>query len=449
MEPGITMDDKRRLGEELYASTLKLLREHHEFFSSCLPLIASENVPSPAVREALASDFGNRYAEGYPGERLYAACKWIDEVELIAIKLAKAVYGAEFADVRPISGVMANLAAYTAFARPGDVMMALAVPHGGHISHGKKAWGGTAGVVRELQVERYEFDYERFNIDVDGTRRRIERIEREDGKKPRLFMLGASVFLFPHPVREIVDLAREYDAKVVYDAAHVAGLIAGGIFQDPLKDGVDAVTMSTHKTLAGPQHGLLLSWDKYAEQFKSVMFPALHSNHHLHAVAGVAVALAEAAAFYPEYTREIVRNSKALAAELSVRGLDPLYEHLGYTESHVVLIDVSRYMGGRDAEALLEEAGIVVNRNLIPKDYELKTDHRNPSGIRIGTQEVTRLGMGRDEMAQIAELIARVIVKREEPSRVRRSVAELRREFRRVEYAFSNKAEAYQYIEIR
>ncbi|MDW8042557.1 MAG: serine hydroxymethyltransferase [Nitrososphaerota archaeon] len=442
------MSSRAEKAGESFRNVLRWMKKHHEFVSRSIPLIASENVPSPAVREALASDLGNRYAEGYPGERLYAGCRWIDMIELLGIELAKEVYGAEYADLRPISGVMANLSAYTAFAKPGDVMVALAVPHGGHISHGKHEWGGTAGLVRGLQVERYEFDYERMNIDVDGTRRRLERLEREEGKRPRLFMLGASVFLFPHPVKEVAGLAAEYGAKVVYDAAHVAGLIAGKRFQDPLREGADAVTMSTHKTLAGPQHGMLLSWKRYEEDFKRVMFPGLHSNHHLHAVAGVTIALAEAMAFYEEYAARIIENAKSLAEFLVEEGFDVLYGELGFTESHQVLVDVSRYMGGRDAELLLESAGIVVNRNLIPKDYKLKTDHRNPSGIRLGTQEVTRLGMGRDEMREIARFIGRVLVRREDPRKISEEVAEFRRNYRRVRYAFSDTVEAYEYIAI-
>ncbi|MEM0382248.1 MAG: serine hydroxymethyltransferase [Nitrososphaerota archaeon] len=433
-------------GYTYFRRVLECLRKHHEFFRSAIPLVASENVPSPAVREALASDFGNRYAEGYPGERLYAGCRWIDEVELMGVELAKKIFRGSFADLRPISGVVANLAAYTALAEPGDIMVALAVPHGGHISHGKKSWNGTAGKVRGLEIVRYEFDYERFNIDVEGTRRRLEK---EGVAKPKIFMLGASVFLFPHPVKEVAQLASEYGAAVVYDAAHVAGLIAGGVFQQPLAEGADVMTMSTHKTLAGPQHGMVVSNEKYAEGLKSVMFPPLHSNHHLHAVAGVTIALAEALSFYHDYARAIVRNAKALAEALHEEGLTPLYSNLGYTESHQLLIDVSRFMGGRDAEVKLEEAGIVLNRNLIPKDYELKTDYRNPSGIRIGVQEVTRLGMGPSEMKEIARFIARVIVKGEDPKRVRGEVAEFRKEYNKVHYAFSNLTEAYQYIEIR
>jgi len=432
-----------------YRRVLSLLEDHHRMYSRSLPLIASENIPSPAVREALASDFGNRYAEGWPGDRLYAGCKYIDEVELLAVEMGKKVFKAEFVDVRPLSGVMANLVAYTAFAEPRDVMMSLAVAHGGHISHGKKKWGGTAGVVRDLDVERYEFNEESFEIDVDATAKKLRRLESEEGKKPKLFLLGASVFLFPHPVKETRQLADEYGAYVVYDAAHVAGLIAGGIFQDPLREGVDCMTLSTHKTLAGPQHGMLLSWEKYSEKLKEVAFPGLVSNHHLHSVAGVAIALAEAMAFYKEYARDIVRNSKALAQALHSNGVDVLYEQKGFTESHIVLADVTRYMDGREAEERLEQAGIILNRNLIPKDYKLKTDHRRPSGIRMGTQEVTRLGMGESEMKHIADLITDVVVKAKPPAEVAREVEELRKNYRRVHYCFESTVGAYDYITIR
>ncbi|MCS7125824.1 MAG: serine hydroxymethyltransferase [Aigarchaeota archaeon] len=436
-------------GREAFQKVLNLMEEHHRWFRDSIPLIASENIPSPAVREALISDFGNRYAEGWPGERLYAGCRYIDQVELLAIELGKKVYDAEFVDVRPISGVMANISAYIVFANPGDLMVALAIPHGGHISHGKLKWGGTAGVVRNLDVERYEFDEENFMIDIDGTRKRLEKLMREEGKKPRLFMLGASVFLFPHPVKEVAELAAEYDAKVVYDAAHVAGLIAGKVFQDPLREGADAVTLSTHKTLAGPQHGMILSWNKYSEDFKRVIFPGLHSNHHLHAVAGVAIALAEALAFYEEYARQIVKNAKALAESLHEKGIEVLYEHRGYTESHTLVADVSRFMDGMKAEKKLEEANIILNRNLIPKDYRLKTDYRTPSGIRMGTQEVTRLGMREEEMKEIAEFIKLVLVDGREPREVAARVREFRKQFQHVQYAFSSQTEAYQYIKIR
>ena len=439
------MDSEGAEGRQYFQRILELIDKHHRLFKSVIPLIASENIPSPAVREALTCDFGNRYAEGWPGERLYAGCRYIDEVEKIALELAKKVYEAEFADVRPISGVVANLVAYTVFTKPGDLMIALPIPYGGHISHGKEKWGGTAGVVRGLKVDRYEFDEENYEIDVDATKRRIER----KNLKPRLFMLGASVFLFPHPVKEIAELAAEFDAKVVYDAAHVAGLIAGKVFQDPLREGADMVTLSTHKTLAGPQHGMVLSWNRYAEEIKRAVFPGLLSNHHLHAVAGVAIALAEALAFYQEYARKIVENAKTLAQALYERGIKVLYEHRGFTESHTIIADVSEYMNGFEAEKLLERAHIILNRNLIPKDYRLKTDYRTPSGIRIGVQEVTRLGMGKNEMVEIAELIKKVLVDRRPPEEVADEVVELRKDFQHVKYAFTSETEAYEHILIR
>lgn len=435
--------------EAEYRRVLDLLEKHHAMMRKSIPLIASENVVSPAVREALASDFGHRYAEGWPGDRLYAGCKYIDEVELTAIELGKAVFNAEFVDVRPISGVVANLVAYSAFARPGDMMVALTIPHGGHISHGKEKWGGTAGVVRGLDVERYEFDEEMFEIDVDGTAKRLRKIEAETGRKPKLFMLGASVFLFPHPVKEVRELADHYGGYVVYDAAHVAGLIAGGRFQDPLREGADCMTMSTHKTLAGPQHGMVVSWERYGERLKQVAFPGLLSNHHLHAVAGVAIALAEALAFYKDYATKIIRNAKVLAEALYELGVEVLYEKRGFTESHTIVADVSKYMDGRTAEEKLEKAGIILNRNLIPKDYRLKTDYRRPSGIRMGTQEVTRLGMEESEMKQIAEFIADIVVRGKDPAKVAEEVESFRKNYRKVHYCFENTTGAYDYIRIR
>lgn len=411
-------------------------------------MIASENVQSPAVREALASDFGCRYAEGWPGERLYAGCKYIDATELLAIALGKEVFNAEFADVRPISGVVANLVAYSAFAEPGDVMMALAIPHGGHISHGKKKWGGTAGVVRGLEVERYEFNEENFEIDIDETAKKCKELASE-GRPPRLFLLGASVFLFPHPVRDIAGLAQEYDARVVYDGAHVAGLIAGKIFQDPLREGADAVTLSTHKTLAGPQHGMLISWSKYEELLKRTSFPGLLSNHHLHAVAGVAIALAEALVFYKDYARKIVSNAKTLAQALYERGFDVLYDAKGFTESHTLVADVRKFGNGRVIEEKLERANIIINRNLLPRDYKEKTDHRAPSGIRLGAQELTRLGMNESEMDQVAELIKSVVIDGRQPEAVAEDVRELRKDFQKVHFCFSSKTDAYEHVIIR
>lgn len=432
---------------ESYDRILRLLQEHHKWFQESIPLIASENVSSPAVREALASDFGHRYAEGWPGERVYAGCIYIDQVELLCIDLMKRLFKAEFVDVRPISGVVANLVVFTAFAQPGDVMMALPIPCGGHITTGKKELGGTAGAVRGLDVQYLALDYKELNIDIDKTKERVQKLA-EKGKPPKLVMFGASVFPFPHPVRELAETFHNLGATVGYDAAHVAGLIAGKTFQDPLREGADVVSLSTHKTFFGPQHGGVLSWSKHADAVKKATFPGMVSNHHLHALAGVAVACAEMQEFGEEYARQVVKNAKALAQALYERGLKVLAEHKGFTESHVVLVDITQQGDGGTIEETLEKANIIINRNLLPWDIKEGRHFMHPGGIRLGTSEVTRLGMKEQEMGEVAEFVKRVVIDKEDVNKVKRDVAEFRKNYQKVHYCFEDAAEAYKYVRI-
>lgn len=433
---------------ESYNQTLNLLQEHHRWFQKNIPLIASENVSSPAVREALASDFGHRYAEGWPGERVYAGCTYIDQVELLCIDLMKKLYNAEFVDVRPISGVVANLVTYTAFTEPGDIMMALSIPCGGHITTGKRRLGGTAGAVSGLDVQYLALDYKELNIDIDKTKRRVRKLV-DAGTPPKLVMFGASVFPFPHPVKELAETFHDIGAIVGYDAAHVAGLIAGGIFQDPLREGADFVNLSTHKTLFGPQHGTVLSWNKYADRIKRATFPGMVSNHHLHALAGVTIACTEMLEFGGDYTRQVVKNARALAQALHERGFKVLAEHKGFTESHVILIDVTQQGDGGTIEETLERANIIINRNLLPWDIKEGRHFMHPGGIRLGTSEVTRIGMKESEMIEIAEFISRVVVDKEGVSKVKEDITEFRKDFQRVHYCFEEAAEAYKYIRMR
>ncbi|MCS7368810.1 MAG: serine hydroxymethyltransferase [archaeon GBS-70-058] len=433
---------------EAYSRLFSLLEDHHKFFSSSIPLIASENITSYAVREALISDFGHRYAEGWPGERVYAGCRYIDQVELLTLELIKDLFGAEFADVRPISGVTANLAVYSAFTEPGDTMICLSIPNGGHISYGKRELGGTAGLVHGLNVEYFPFNYEEMNIDVDKTKKKIEKLINE-GVKLKLAMFGASVFLFPHPVKELSDFMKSMGMIVAYDAAHVAGLIAGKCFQDPLREGADVVTISTHKTLPGPQRGAILSWNKYADAIKRAVFPGVTSNHHLHTLAGLCVALCEMKAFGREYATQIIKNAKTLAQALWNEGFKVVAEKKGFTESHTILIDVSGHGGGLHVEKILEDANIIVNRNLLPWDLKMGRHFTNPGGIRIGVSEVTRLGMREDDMIEIASFMKRVVINREDPKVVAKDVAEFRKKFNEIKYCFENAKEAYAYIRIR
>ncbi len=405
---------------------LEISKKHHEFFKYSIPLIASENVTSYLVRRFYASDFGHRYAEGKVGKRFYQGCKFIDDLEAMAIELTKKLFNAEHANVQPISGTIANMAAFFALTNPGDTIMSLSVPHGGHISHDRFSAAGLRG----LNVKYYVFDNERFNIDVDATRRKVEKLE----DKPKVFVLGASLFLFPHPVEEIAEIAREVDAKVVYDASHVLGLIAGKQFQDPIKEGADVVTASTHKTFPGPQRAIILCKGELAKTIDRGVFPGVVSNHHIHSLAGYVAACLEMMEFGEAYAKQIVKNAKRLAESLYNLGYDVVCPDLGFTESHQIAVDVSKLGGGDKIAKMLEEVGIILNKNLLPWDDVKKAD--NPSGIRIGVQEVTRLGMKEDEMDAIAELIDITIKEKRSKEEIRMLVRELKSQFTTVKYTF-------------
>src|SRR6478752_2481201 len=427
---------------------LRLLKEHHDWFNNSIHLIASENIPSPAVREAIMSDFGNRYAEGWPGDRVYAGCIYIDQVEIICNDLAKKVFRSEFADCRATSGVVANLAIYAAFSNPGDYMIASSIPSGGHISHGKKEHSGTAGLVHGLLIEHFPFSKEDMTIDVDMTKKKIEEMNNV-GKVPKIAMFGGSLFLFPHPVKELADFLHSYKIYINYDGAHVAGLIAGNQFQDPLREGSDSMTMSSHKTLWGPQGGIIVSFEKYAESVKKAVFPGNTSSHHLHHVAGKAIALAESLEFGKDYAEQVIKNARALAEDLAGFGFGVLGEKRGYTASHQIAVDVSKFGDGGTIEKELEKANIILNRQLLPGDIKAGRHYMHPSGIRIGVPEVTRLGMKKGDMETIAAFIKRVVIDKVDPTQVAKDVSAFRKDFQKVHYAFDNTMLAHEYVRFR
>ncbi len=431
-----------------YDKIFSNLKEHHKWFETSIPLIASENIPSPAVREAIISDFGNRYAEGWPGERVYAGCIYIDNVEVECMKLAKKLYKAKFADVRPISGVIANLAIYSAFTNPGDVMLAPSIPAGGHISHGKKEHSGTAGLVHGLEIEFYSFNAEEMTIDVDKTKAKVKELEKK-GRLPKMAMFGGSLFLFPHPVKELADFLKSFDMHINYDAAHVAGLIAGGKFQDPLREGADTMTMSTHKTLFGPQGGLVLGSKEHEERIKKAIFPGLTSSHHIHHMAGKAIAFAEALEFGKDYAIQILKNAKAFAEALSDVGFKVLGESRGFTESHQIAVNVLDYSDGGKVEAELEKANIIVNRQLIPGDIKAGRHYFHPGGIRLGVSEITRIGMKQEEMKEIASFIKEIVIEKKDPKKILPKVKSFRNDYQQVQYCFDNKLGAYEYVKLR
>ena len=432
--------------KDAYDEVFTNLEKHNKWFENSIPLIASENIPSPAVREAIISDFGNRYAEGWPGERVYAGCTYIDEVESQCMELAKKLFKSEFADVRPISGVVANLAIYSAFSNPGDVMIAPSIPAGGHISHGKKEHSGTAGLVHGLEIEFFAFDSEEMNIDVEKTKTKVEELKNQN-RLPKLAMFGGSEF--PHRVKELADFLKGYDLHINYDAAHVAGLIAGGKFQDPLREGVDTMTMSTHKTLFGPQGGLVLASEKNSDAIKKATFPGLTSSHHIHHMAAKAVTFAEALEFGKDYADQTVKNAKALAVALNDSGFKVLGEKKGFTQSHQAVVNVLDYGDGGKIEADLEKANIIVNRQLIPGDLKAKRHYMHPGGIRLGSSEVTRLGMKESEMQQIASFIKQIVIDGKDAKVIADQVTEFRKNFQKTQYCFDNKLGAYEYVKLR
>lgn len=430
----------------------ELLIKHHKWFKEAIPLIASENITSPAVDEACACDFSHRYAEGWSGQRVYAGCRIIDEIEDICMELSKEYFKCIHADVRPISGVVANLVMYNAFTSDNNgKMCCMSIVRGGHISHGPRFAKsgreifGTAGTTRGINVEYLAFDNDEMNLDIDASAKIIREFE------PELVLFGGSLFLFPHPVKELGAVAKEVGAYVGYDAAHVAGLIGSGYFQDPLREGVDAMTMSTHKTLPGPQHGTLISnREDLIEKLRSSAFPALLSNHHLHNVAGLAVALAEMLEYGKSYHKNVIENAKTLGQALHERGLNVLMEHKGFTESHQIVVDITEFektigLGG-DIEKLLEEANIILNRNLLPYDAAEGRHYQNPGGLRIGTSEVTRLGMGKSEMVDIAEFFKKLLILREDPRKVKQDIIDFRKEFKEIKYCFQTPNNAYEFI---
>lgn len=413
-----------RVDDEL-KSILDLVRLHNTWRNECINLIASENVTSPLVDTVYLSDAMHRYAEGLPFKRYYQGTKYIDEIEDRVSRIFAKLFGAKYADVRAISGTIANATAFTAVAGEGDEAAVLPLPGGAHVSHSKYGILGRLGI-KPVEIPTIP---DEMAIDVDGALKIIR------DRSPKMVVLGASVIIFPQPVKEISEAAAEVGAKTIFDAAHILGLIAGHVYPNPLLDGADIITTSTHKTFPGPQGGAVITnGDEIYEKVAKIVFPVFVSNHHLHRLAALGVASLEMEKFGESYARQIVKNAKKLAEELHSRGFKVLGERRGFTETHQVLLDVKDDGGGAKVAKLLEDANIIVNKNILP--WDKPSDIANPSGIRIGVQEVTRWGMMEDDMVEIAEFIQRVVKRGEDPGKVREGVIKFRKEFTKICYTF-------------
>ncbi len=416
-----------------YGDVYDIIKRHTSFYRDSLPLIASENITSKFVRCCYLSDLGHRYAEGKIGERFYEGCSFIDEIEQITVDLMKDLLNAPHVNVQPISGVVANMAGFFALTKPGDKIMVLSIPSGGHISHEKYSAAGLRG----LKIIHYPFDNERMNIDIDKTEKIAEKEE------PALFVLGASLFLFPHPVREIHEIAERIEAKVLYDGSHVLGLITGGEFQQPIDEGADVLTASTHKTFFGPQRAIIACKDYLKDKIDNAVFPGVVSNHHLNTLAGLAISAMEMKLYGKDYAIQTIKNAKKLAETLAELGLKVLGEDYGYTESHQIAVDVRDYGRGAKVAKKLESINVIINKNLLPWDTIKETN--NPSGIRIGVQEVTRLGMKEREMEEIAEIIYNGIIGKDTQLNLKKRVVRLKRRFTKIKYTFEEH-EAYSFL---
>jgi len=383
--------------------------------NTTLQLIASENFTSPAVMRATGSVLTNKYSEGYPGKRYYGGNDIVDQIEDIARERVKALFGAEYANVQPHSGANANLGVYLAVLQEGDTVMGLSLDHGGHLTHGSPV--NISG--RFYNFVAYGVTPSDERIDLDQMRETALR------ERPRMIIAGATAYpriIDPAPIREIAD---EVGALLMFDAAHIAGLIAGGVHPNPVQY-ADVVTFTTHKTLRGPRGGCVLSTAELGPAIDKAMFPGLQGGPLEHAIAAKAVAFREAAdPSFRAYAAQIVANSGALAGALAEEGFRLVS---GGSDNHLCLVDLRAFDGeltGKEAQTVLDRAGITLNKNTIPDDP------RSPfvtSGVRIGTPAVTTQGMSESEMSRIAELIARALRHRADDGAVadvRADVAEL------------------------
>jgi len=376
-----------------------------------LELIASENFVSEAVMEAAGSPLTNKYAEGYPGKRYYGGCEFVDEAEQLAIDRAKALFGAEHANVQPHSGSQANMVVYFALLQPGDTMMGLNLSHGGHLTHGSPV--NFSG--RFFRIVPYGVDPTTEQVDFAALTKSAEEV------RPKLIMVGGSAYPRTLDFGRFREVADKVGAVLVADIAHIAGLVAAGLHPSPVPL-AELVTTTTHKTLRGPRGGMILCKAAYAPAINKTLFPGMQGGPLMHIIAAKAVALKEA--LTPEfkaYQRRIVANAAALAEELHRQGFRLV---AGGTDTHLILVDLRpKGLTGKVAEAALGKAGITVNKNAIPFDPQPPAV---TSGIRIGTPAVTTRGMGVEEMRLIGQLIAEVLQDMEDTARLGHVAAKVR-----------------------
>lgn len=378
-----------------------LLDQHEAYRSQCLNLIASENLPSPTVRKMLTSDLGGRYPTYMddPAKRNYMGTKKMAELEIATQELAKQVYGANFIDFRPLGGHMAGVGVISALTKPGDTVFETGV-YGGHLTATKLV---SASLLRGLlNVEYIPFNEDEHIIDMEALKEQVLQ------KKPRLVLFGRDQILFPEEIEPLRSIADDVGAVIAYDFSHTHGLVAGKAFPNPLNQGADVVLGSHHKTIPGPQGGLYMTRDEGTYlSIRPGLYPPFVTNHHVERLPALAITYLEILAFGEAYAAQIVKNSQALGQALHERGIRALYSHKGFSKSHQVIVDVADYGTGQNAADQLEMANIISGKTMVPRD--VKSGWQTTSGLRLGTQEVTRQGFNEEDMEIVAEFIQRAL----------------------------------------
>jgi glycine hydroxymethyltransferase len=427
--------------------------ENHERYrgEECINLIASEGLKSPAVEQmmCLSQDLESRYAEGendlkgHVKVRHYQGQKYMTQIENYAADLMKDLFGCNWADVRLVSGTHANLATFKgiSLATKNNRMVVLPLSAGAHITHD---YSGLAGRVLGLETINHAYDTNELNINSDKSATII------DATRPGIVTFGGSVFQFPHPVKELAKVAKETGAYIVYDAAHVLGLIAGGEFQDPFREGVDFITASTHKTFPGPQGGVILAncederMKKAIKKVQHAVFPLTTSNTHLGRLPALGLAALELKLYGKELAKQTIKNAQTAGGCLFENGVKVLGKKNGFTRSHQIVVDVRDYGGGKKIASNLEEANIILNKNLLP--YDNQHNRGDPSGLRIGFQDVTRRGFKEKDIESLCSLMLEVMKGKRKPVEVRKDIIKLRQSFKEIKYCFQSINEAKEYL---
>ena len=437
---------------DLVVDLVEATKKHEQYRDKeCINMIASEGLKSPAVNQMLdlSHDLACRYAEGenddqgHVKKRYYQGQKYISQIEDFATDIMKSLFNTTWADVRLVSGTHANLATFKglSLASKNNKMVVTPLSCGAHISHD---YTGLAGNVLGLENINHVYNIDEFNIDPEKSAYVIR------AAKPGIVTFGGSLFLFPHPIKELRAVCEEVGAYIAYDASHVLGLIAGGQFQDPLREGADFITSSTHKTFPGPQGGVVMgsptnpAMEKAVKKIQFAIFPLSASSTHLGRLPALGIAALEMKVFGAELARQIVKNAQTAGQYLCENGVKVLAEKKGFTKSHQIAVDIRGYGGGNKIAQDLEDANIILNKNLLP--YDDQSSKENPSGLRVGFQDITRRGFMEGDIKHLCDLMLDVIKAKRTPAQVKVDVLALKKEFSQVKYGFQNVEEALSYI---